>query len=197
MPDVPNETIELLQYLLPGFLASWVFYGLTSHLKPSQFERVVEALIFSLIIKTTAVPTKFFLLLIGNVFALSSWNSSSELITSVFLAIFVGFLLSYLNIKGSIYRLFSSFGFTKTSDPSEWYGTLSKHEWYVVLHFKDEKRLLGYPKVWPSDAEKGHFYIMQPAWLNADDSTVDLEGCNGLLINTTDVRWVELVKRET
>ena len=41
-----TDVIQILQYLLPGFVATWAFYGLTAHEKATPFERVVEALIF-------------------------------------------------------------------------------------------------------------------------------------------------------
>ncbi|WP_425032221.1 hypothetical protein [Pelagibius sp.] len=51
MDSINEDIVGLLQYLLPGFLAAWVFYGLTAHQKPSQFERVIQALIFTLIVQ--------------------------------------------------------------------------------------------------------------------------------------------------
>ncbi|MDO9164220.1 MAG: DUF6338 family protein [Methylococcaceae bacterium] len=196
MPEI-SETIQLLQYLLPGFLAAWIFYGLTSHLKPIQFERVIQALVFTLIINVLIVPTKWALLHIGNIFAVSQWNSTSELVTSVIFAILIGGFLSHLTNNDSFHSRLRRFGFTtRSSHPSEWHGVLSQHEWYVVLHFKDDKRLLGYPKVWPSEPEKGHFYIMQPSWLGQDGTGSNIEGCEGILVNTSDVRWVEFVNKE-
>lgn len=196
MAELTKETITLLQYLLPGFLAAWVFYGLTSHLKPNQFERVIQALILTLIVQALIIPAKWLLLLIGNKIALLPWDSSTELVTSVLLAILLGCLLSYLTNKDSIHNWLRDHGFTgRTSHPSEWYGILCIHEWYIVLHFKDDKRLLGYPKVWPSNAKEGHFYMLQSSWLNEDGTTIEVEGCEGILINTIDIRWIEFVKK--
>ncbi len=42
-----KELVGIISYLLPGFLAAWIFYGLTAHPKPQPFERVVQALIFT------------------------------------------------------------------------------------------------------------------------------------------------------
>jgi len=53
---VSQQVIALLQYLLPGFLAAWIFYGLTSYAKPSNFERVIQALIFTLFIQGMMFP---------------------------------------------------------------------------------------------------------------------------------------------
>jgi len=47
MPEISAEVIALLQYLAPGFLVTWVYFGLTSHEKPSQFDRTVQALIYT------------------------------------------------------------------------------------------------------------------------------------------------------
>lgn len=46
MDSLFNNATTLLTFLLPGFLSAWVFYGLTSHPKPPQFERTAEALVF-------------------------------------------------------------------------------------------------------------------------------------------------------
>jgi len=48
MDSFAKDFVTLLQYLLPGFVAAWVFYSFTSFPKPSQFERVVQALIFTI-----------------------------------------------------------------------------------------------------------------------------------------------------
>ena len=34
------EIVGLVYKLLPGFVAAWVYHGLTSHTKASPFERV-------------------------------------------------------------------------------------------------------------------------------------------------------------
>ena len=51
--------MAVLTFLLPGFVAAAVFYSLTSHPKPSNFERVVQALIFTIVVE--AVGRSFFL----------------------------------------------------------------------------------------------------------------------------------------
>lgn len=46
-----SETVSILTFLLPGFVAAAVFYSLTSHTKPSAFERIVQALIFTIFVQ--------------------------------------------------------------------------------------------------------------------------------------------------
>ncbi|SUP44184.1 Uncharacterised protein [Vibrio furnissii] len=59
MENLTNDIITLLQYLLPGFVAAWMFYSLTSYPKPSQFERVVQALIFTIFIQAIVVVIEY------------------------------------------------------------------------------------------------------------------------------------------
>ena len=66
--DFPSsEVIKVIYALLPGFIAAWVFYGLTAHPKLSPFERTVQALIFTGIIQALVLVIRETLLLLGNV----------------------------------------------------------------------------------------------------------------------------------
>ena len=49
--DWANNTIEVLYFLVPGFIAAAVYYGLTSAAKPNTFERLIQALIFTIIVQ--------------------------------------------------------------------------------------------------------------------------------------------------
>ena len=45
--------IDVLVFLLPGFVAASIFYSLTSHPKPEIFDRVIQALVFTVIVQVT------------------------------------------------------------------------------------------------------------------------------------------------
>jgi len=55
MIETSKDILALLMQLMPGFLTAWVIYGLTTYTKPSQFERVVQALIYSYIVSALVV----------------------------------------------------------------------------------------------------------------------------------------------
>jgi len=187
----------LITYLLPGFLAAWVFYGLTSHPKPSQFERVVQALIFTFIIQILIPPTKWALILAGEIYTVRPWDDVSEGAASLVLAILFGALLAYLTNTDSAHKWLRSKGFTtRTSHPSEWYYVLSKKIMFVILHLHNGKRLYGWPKEWPVEPDKGQFYIMLPSWIKSDGNLIDLPQLDGVLVNAKDVAWVEFVKTD-
>lgn len=196
MPELSKETVALLHYLLPGLLAAWVFYGLTSHTKPSHFERVIQALIFTFLVQAVLPIVRWSLEYIGTRFAIHPWDGASETLASAFVAVLLGTSLAYLTNKDSFHKWIRAKGFTtRASHPSEWHGVLSERQNYVVLHLADERRLSGYPQVWPSEPDKGHFFMVQPAWLTDAGEQSLLSGIEGLLINTKDVKWIEFIQQ--
>ena len=192
MDELGKTALDLLQYLLPGFFTAWIFYALTTYSKPSQFERVVQALIFTLIvqvllffIKLFAIPNRYF-----------SWDKNVELVAPAIVAIFLGFVLSYFSNNDKFHKCLRFCGLTKeTSYPSEWFGAFLENVTYVVLHLKGERRLYGWPKEWPSDSEEGHFLLQDASWVKDDGQQIPLLGVSSILIAAKDVEFVEFMKK--
>lgn len=52
MQELSKDVVALLQYLAPGFIVASVYYGFSPEAKPSQFERVVQALVFTVVVQS-------------------------------------------------------------------------------------------------------------------------------------------------
>lgn len=197
MAELSAEAVKLLTYLLPGFMAAWLFYGLTSHSKPSQFERVVQALILTFVIQVMLLPIKGAATAMGRVAPLGTWTASSTLVTSFVLAVAVGAALAYLTNKDWLHSRLRALGFTsKTSHPSEWYCVFDRERAYVILQLRDGRRLYGWPKEWSNTPEEGQLYIQMPAWLDDGGAPIELPQLDGILIHSKDVQWVEFTRNE-
>ncbi|MBQ0760290.1 MAG: hypothetical protein KBT72_11590 [Zhongshania sp.] len=195
MENLASDLIQLLRYLLPGFLAAWVFYGFTSFVKPSQFERVVQALIFTLIVQVGVYFYKAMVFYLSKYWVLGLWGTDIELVASVVIAATLGFLFAYFANNDKFHSVIRKVGASKeTSYPSEWYGEFSNKVTYIVLHLDGERRLYGWPKEWPSNPEKGHFSIEQASWLN-DGKETPLTGVKTILIPARDVQMVEFMEK--
>lgn len=207
MDTLFNNATTLLTYLLPGFLAAWVFYGLTSHPKPPQFERTVEALVFTFVVQALVKFIELMLLLAGRCFVLGIWTESSSLLWGFVLAGLLGTGLALAANKDFFHAGLRRAGFTtRTSHPSEWYCVLGTRPAFVVLQLKDGRRLTGYPKEWPISPAAGQFYMQMPAWLVdadppdegadpvANPAVVELPQLDGILIHAVDVQWVEILQ---
>lgn len=200
--DIPPFAMALLS----GFIASWIFYGLTSHPKPSAFERVVQALIFTAIVKVPVEFTKWILVsqtaYYGLVFG--EWSPTAVSMWSIGFAVLIGFLVAWAVNKDFPHRHLRDWKFTKRHTfPSVWSHYFNDDTWHpwAVLHLKPTKepprpprRLYGWVKEWPDQPDSGHFVIMLPQWLYEDNKVEDLDMVDRILISTADVEMVEFMK---
>ncbi len=194
--DVSKDIFSLLTQLMPGFITAWVVYGLTTYSKPAQFERIVQALIYSFIVKALVSLCKITLLYAGKFIQLGYWEESTELFASVSIGIILGVILSFFMTNDCFFSLARKLGLTtRTVFPSEWYGAFAAGEpKYIVLHIDGERRIMGYPIEWPSEPLNGHFRLIDAAWLLADNTEVSLAQNESILIPAKQVEIVELLK---
>jgi hypothetical protein len=133
MEGIATDLIDLLRYLVPGFLSAWIFYSFTSYPKPSQFERIIQALIFTIMIEVIVNVIELFLKTVGKHIALGLWNEQSNVVASVFSAMLIGFIFAYFANTDKFHLWARKLGITKeTSFASEWFGIFSKNITYIV-----------------------------------------------------------------
>lgn len=194
MPELSKDVVALLQYLAPGFVVAWVYFGLTSHTKPSQFERVVQALILTVVVQALVIVECAALEAVGRLASFGEWTSNSNLLASLLTAFGLGVIMSASVNADALHRWVRSLGISKRSGhPCEWFGIFTEYQRYVVLQLKDGTRIYGWPMIWPSEAEKGHFFITS-AQRTYEDEVQELDALEGVLINVRDVSSVEFVK---
>jgi hypothetical protein len=187
MEEIGNDLVTLLNFLLPGLLSAWMFYGLTPYQRPSQFGKIIQALIFTFIIHS--VLSAFKLIHSG----ISNFANENHLFSLAMIAVFIGAFSSFLANSDRAHALFRWAQITsETSYPSEWFGAFLKRQGYIVLHFKDGRRLYGFPIETPSDPSKGHFVLTFPSW-QAEEGKIKLQDVEKMLVQVEDVKWVEFI----
>jgi len=186
---VSQQIITLLQYLLPGFLAAWIFYGLTSHAKPSHFERVIQALIFVLFIRALVfIGGKFF----------PGYDWVVELLPFL-VAIVLGIIFTVFVNNDWLHKLLRKTRLTtRTSYESEWRQSFEGYDVsYVVLHLRDQRRLIGWPEIWPDNPGNGHLFLVDAAWIQGngdkDANIIVLKGVRGILVDASHIKMVEFI----
>jgi Family of unknown function (DUF6338) len=195
MGETSKDVLALLTQLMPGFLTAWVVYGLTSYTKPAQFERVIQALVYSFIVNALVAVCEWIALEVGKTLPLGVWSKSSELVVSAVLALILGVLLSYYTTNDEFFRTMRKFGLSKrTVYPSEWFGAFADGPKFVVLHLTGARRISGYPIEWPTEPTQGHFRLTDAAWLNDNGTETVLDGDESILISAKDVEMVEFLK---
>lgn len=195
MGETSKDVLALLTQLMPGFLTAWVVYGLTTYTKPPQFERVVQALIYSFLVNGVVAAIEPMLVLAGRFIRVGTWDQSSELIASTVVALILGLALSYCMLNDGFFKFARRLGLTsRTPYPTEWYGAFAQKPRYVVLHLSGSRRLAGYPLEWPTEPYVGHFRITDAAWIDDENNETPLDGDESILIEAKQVEMVEFLK---
>jgi hypothetical protein len=121
------------------------------------------------------------------------WESVVREFSSFLLAVPIGLLITYWKNNDSLNKIYRRCKITKQSSyPSEWYGTFSETVSYIVLHFRDGKRLMGWPLEWPLSPKSGHFVLEDASWLD-DKEEIKLSTVTKIMVDTTAVVMVEFV----
>ena len=195
--DLPS----LIMLLLPGFISASIFYTLTAHPKTTEFERLIQALIFTVLIQPFTAFVKWTLLhfssdlnLFGRSIYVGPWTRNVELTWSIIIAFLLGVGFALFANKDWFHWVARCCRLTKrTSFPSEWYSAFASEERWVVLHLTGNRILKGWPIEWPDQPDKGHFVIGSPAWILDDGSTVPVYQTKKLIIASKDVEIVEFL----
>jgi hypothetical protein len=191
-----HEVAEVLIQLLPGFLTAWIFYSLTAHARPSPFERVVQALIFTMLVQALVIIVRYALYFAGRWISIGPWNSDIRLLWSIILACVLGLVSSRLTNNDGLHKALRRYGWTmRTSAPSEWYSAFSTFEPWVILNLSGGRRLFGWAEQWPDRPDRGHFIIEEPEWLLPNGSRAPLPWLDILLLPASEVEFVEFLKR--
>ena len=92
-----------------------------------------------------------------------------ELIGLVVISVAVGGGFAVASNLNLVHWPLIKLGLTReNSYSSERYSAFVHNRCYVVLHFKDNRRLYGWPSEWPSDPNDGHFRVTEAEWLSEE-----------------------------
>lgn len=188
-----SDFIQVVSFLLPGFVAAWVFHGLTPYPKPPQFERLIHALILTAIVNALTI-------VIQESLSGVAWISESSLAVAVPLAFLIGTIFAFVANKDFAHRRLRKWGITtETSFPSEWYSAFVRRRGYIVLHLEGERRLYGWPEEWPSSPDSGHFLMADVEWLTDEDDdrqseSLHLPNVETIAVPVSTVQMVEFME---
>ena len=208
------STLGLLMILLPGFIAGAMFYTLTAHPKPNAFERVVQALILTVIVQfiigplglvirtseTGLWPNMEGLVIVSSLFAFdaTSWASPMPDLARIATGFLLGISLAWAINRDLFHRLMRQIGITReNSFPSELYSAFSRIPAYVTLHLDGERRLMGFPEEWPSNPSTGHFLLQDPSWINDEDQAEPIKEVDRIMIPVSEINMVEFSRSAT
>jgi hypothetical protein len=195
--DLPSSDLAALLFkLMPGLLAATVFHALTPYPKRDLFDRLVNALIFTMVAQLVVVCLGWILVVVGSLVGpIGPWNETAEFVWGALAGLVIGVAWSHVVNNGYAHRLLQRWGTTKKiSSATEWHWAFNERTSWIVLVLKDRRRLMGWPRLFPDQPGVGHFLLEEPAWYLADGREARLYGVNRMLIDAAEVAAVEFMR---
>lgn len=171
-----KDLFPILVFLLPGFVSVGVIEILCVRKPKDAFERVIEALIFTLLNLAGFLIIRALLERVPNIrFDHLEFLTAGNVGLMAFcaLAIGVGFaaeinhewLLGFLNNQIHLTR--------KTAKPSTWNETWSHARKFVVVHLDDGRRIYGWPTFYSDSPEERALFLEDASWLDDDNNLIN------------------------
>ena len=186
-----SEVVNVLMFLLPGFVAAGLFQTLISNPKPSGFDVIVRAFIFTIFIQLGAQCVFWAATLAP---CITNFSATWEAVTLLVLSVVFGLVSAYAWNNDTLHGVLRRLNVTRESSyQSAQYSAFAFHgNCYVVLHLKGNQRLYGWPTEWPSQPEDKHFLIEECEWLD-EDKRIPIKGVSHILIPASEVEMVEFL----
>ena len=194
MSLIAKDLPTLIFLLLPGFISAGVYYTLTAHPKMSEFERLIQSLIFTAFVRLGLILVKPILFNTPGWAVFGRWTVDVEFAWSVGLAIALGLTFAVFSNRDWFHRLSRGFGMSsRTSYPSEWYSACTNHKSrYVLLHLENDRKPRGWPEEWPDQHDKGFFILANAEWVLGDE-VAPLYKAKRFLVPASQVIMVEFL----
>ncbi|MBS0662844.1 MAG: hypothetical protein JSR48_06245 [Verrucomicrobia bacterium] len=195
------EVLNVLLFLCPGLLASTVLRLLVYRKESSPYDKVVSALLWSLLIYALCA-------LIGHGAAVQMsetkrgdatykgivysaaaifWLLGMSLVAPTLLAFafnrdLVGWVLRKLRIT------------SQSARATIWLDVFAEYRRYVVVHFADGRRVYGWVMHYSNSAEDGNIYLYEPQWLDDQNKLTANESHGLFLVKRELIDFIEFLK---
>jgi hypothetical protein len=194
--------LQLFLILLPGFSAAYIVQALATRRSQSDFERVIEAIVFSFIIYVCYVPLNH-----GNLpFHIQSdplgkgsetvlWEPAQltwlAAVTAVFSLVAVAYIRFDVNRVFRLIRL--SERTTRNSIWNDIFESEAIDGQPIQVELGDGMSVLGNLLYYSDVADDASVYLTQASWVDADGNTTPIPGPGILLTKSSGIRSVSLL----
>jgi hypothetical protein len=198
MEDIKEikEIVQILFFLLPGFLTAkmlemWVIT------KPKDvFDRVVQAFVLTFVNLICFAFIRWLLeKLVGFQFDHDQFFAINNLLLMVFCAVRIAIILSFeLNNELVLTKLRKWKITKKTYKPCTWVETFEHVERLVVVHLNDGRRIYGWPKFYSDDPAERAIFLEEASWLDDENNLINNPPISILLDGNSGIQFVEFLQ---
>ena len=198
MTDLKFEFLVILIVLLPGFFASRIEQRLTVNPDQDEFDKIVEALIYSFFIYVifTVIDKTFPLALKinqgpANGFSYSLVASPFRLALLPLIAVVLAVLVSSATNHDWFGRFFRWIGVTShTWRPAIWNDVFLSHSGVVQVELADRRSVIGWLKYYSDRPDNASLFLERASWVREDGGCTEIAGPGILLTSECGIRSI-------
>jgi Family of unknown function (DUF6338) len=196
----------LFFYLFPGFLGSLVYDFLVEGRKRENFERIIAALVLTLV-SSVALNVGFGISLspphIGKDAPFAEIVDAfvgKNLLDASLLTLGLAIVLAFVNNSGFLYAILRKMDLSnKKSDFDVWSDMFNEFQRkWIVVRFDDGRSIIGWPKYYSKSGEPREFFIADASWLEPNETGIivqtDVAGPSVYLTDFAKVKSIEMLK---
>jgi hypothetical protein len=193
--DKLSQLIPVLLFLLPGLVSAGIVNALVVRKPKDVFDKVVEALIFTMTNLALFLIIRWALELFPKVefdraVFFTVGNSSLMLGCSIAVGVLTG---AELNNEWLLGKLRDWNITRKTAKPSTWIETFAQSERFVVVHLADDRRIYGWPAFYSDTPKERAIYLEDASWLSEDNTFLNDPRISILLDKESGIKFVEFI----
>ncbi len=174
------QALQILIFLIPGFVSAMILNALIVRKEKKELARIIEALIFSMLIYTIyslISGTSPVTLNQVEKSVIYSYDGRSFLWLGV-LSLGIPTILSFLVTNDLHMKLARKLLISrKTARSSVWFDVFSDIRKHIIINFEDGRRIYGWPQYYSNHPENPYIFLYKPSWIKEEkfmDS--DIEG---------------------
>jgi hypothetical protein len=192
--------------LLPGFLAARLEQRLTTNPEQNEYDKTIEALLYSFFIYLTfttifrSLPVSVKAEKVGGTDTLHHSIVASPLRVALLpvIAVVLSVLVSFASNNDYFGRLFRWLGVTRrTWRASTWDDVFKDLDGVVQVELADGRSVLGWLKFYSDTPEDRTLFLERATWVNEDGGLEEIRGPGILLTKESDIRQVMFLNAST
>ena len=204
MPDIRFEVLTVLVVLLPGFFAARLEQRLTVNPKQSEFDKTIEALLYSFFVYLIytgifrSLPVSLKADKVGESVHYTIEASPLRLVVLPLIALVLSVLVSFAannDFFGGFFRLLRVT--RRTWRSSTWADVFHSYSGVVQVVLTDGRSVMGWLKYFSDRPEDRTMFLERAAWVNADGNLEQIQGPGILLTEKSGIREVMFLNAST
>lgn len=164
------QALQFLIFLIPGFISATILDSLVVRKERKELGKIIEALIFSMIIYTIYSFISGRSPVTLNQIEKSITYDSKSFLWLGLLSISIPVVLSFLITNDWHMKVARKLRISnRTARSSVWHDAFSDKDTYIIINFENGRRIYGWPLYYSEVPMNPYIFLANPAWIEGEE----------------------------